>query len=163
MICCEVFQCIGGFDVCFVFVYYEDVDFVFFVCCFGLQVWYELVSMVVYCEGISVGIDFDVGMKCYQCLNQVKFVQKWVIELVLQLLFGIVLECVVCWYCCGCVLVVDVMMFDLICDFGLLWLCEILEIFDDFDWSVIFYFDDGCVDEVGIDCFGVLGCEVFVN
>ena len=77
----DVFQRIGGFDARYAPAYYEDTDLAFAVRRLGLRVYYEPSSTVIHCEGISAGTDTGNGMKRFQRINQVKFVDKWRAEL----------------------------------------------------------------------------------
>ncbi|WP_229640304.1 glycosyltransferase [Waterburya agarophytonicola] len=69
---------LNGFERDFVPAYYEDTDL-----CFGLrhkldlEVMYQPKSEVIHYEGISSGTSTATGVKQYQLVNGVKFKQKW--------------------------------------------------------------------------------------
>ena len=68
----------GGFDADFAPAYYEDTDL-----CFAirhqldLQVMYQPQSEIIHHEGVSCGKDTHSGVKRYQSLNSDKFKRKW--------------------------------------------------------------------------------------
>jgi|GEM_PF-253697 len=69
---------LNGFDTNLAPAYYEDTDL-----CFalrhrlGLKVMYQPKSEVVHYEGVSCGTDLSSGIKRYQSINLKKFVSKW--------------------------------------------------------------------------------------
>lgn len=73
----DVLREIGGFDERFAPAYYEDTDLCFEIRRRGLKVVYEPRSTVVHYEGISHGTDEAVGLKAFQNINRIKFVDKW--------------------------------------------------------------------------------------
>ena len=74
----QIFQKLGGFEEKFVPAYYEDTDLCFAIReQLGLKVMYQPQSEVVHYEGISSGTSTSSGVKKYQAINQEKFRQKW--------------------------------------------------------------------------------------
>ncbi len=74
----QVFQKLGGFEEKFAPAYYEDTDLCFAIReQLGLKVMYQPQSEVVHYEGISSGTSTSGGVKRYQTINQEKFRQKW--------------------------------------------------------------------------------------
>ena len=80
----DVFERLGGFDVRYAPAYYEDTDLCFGVRTLGLRVLYCPRSIVVHFEGITAGTSTATGIKRFQPINQMKFVQKWQEALKLQ-------------------------------------------------------------------------------
>jgi len=156
----DVFQRIGGFDARYAPAYYEDTDLAFAVRRLGLRVYYEPSSTVIHCEGISAGTDTGNGMKRFQRINQVKFVDKWRAELADQPPPGTPLERAIRWRRRGRVLVVDATTPDPTRDSGSLRLTAILRILNEQGWSVAFCPDDGRATADEIAALGALGCEV---
>lgn len=68
---------LGGFDERFAPAYYEDTDLAFAVRAAGRKCIYQPAAVVVHLEGVSHGTDVASGMKRYQEINRVKFVEKW--------------------------------------------------------------------------------------
>lgn len=156
----EVFQRIGGFDTRYTPAYYEDTDLAFAVRKLGLRVYYEPASTVIHCEGISAGTRLDRGMKRHQVINQVKFADKWKVELAAQAPVGTPLERAIRRCRRGRVLVVDAMTPEPSRDSGSLRLYAILRLLDEQGWSTAFLPDDGRASTAEIDALGALGCEV---
>lgn len=73
----ELFHDIGGFDKRYIPAYYEDTDLAFSVRKKGYKVFYEPKSIVQHIEGASSGTDTTKGMKRFQPINHIKFVEKW--------------------------------------------------------------------------------------
>jgi len=76
---------IGGFDKRYNPAYYEDTDFAFELRKHGYKVMYQPLSVVEHYEGISNGKDLKTGIKKYQEINKLKFIEKWKDELKYQL------------------------------------------------------------------------------
>ena len=72
-----LFTEIGGFDPRFAPAYYEDTDYCFSVREKGRRVYYQPESVIIHFEGISSGTDINSGIKSYQAVNRIKFVDKW--------------------------------------------------------------------------------------
>ncbi len=72
-----LFESIGGFDPLYTPAYYEDTDYCMTVKQLGYSVYFQPESVVIHLEGVSSGTDVTHGVKQYQKLNQVKFVEKW--------------------------------------------------------------------------------------
>ena len=68
---------LGGFDTRFAPAYYEDTDLCFAVRARGLDVVYQPAATVIHHEGVSHGTDEKSGVKAYQEINRLKFVEKW--------------------------------------------------------------------------------------
>jgi len=77
----QIWKDIGGFDERYVPAYFEDSDLAFEVRKHGYKVMLQPKSVVVHFEGISHGKDISEGVKRYQELNKLKFVEKWSNEL----------------------------------------------------------------------------------
>lgn len=77
----DLFEQIGGFDPLFSPAYYEDTDLAFRVRDAGHRVYYQPMSRVLHCEGVTAGRDGRdgplTGMKRFQALNQHKFFERW--------------------------------------------------------------------------------------
>ncbi|MDX1976607.1 MAG: hypothetical protein SFT94_02950, partial [Pseudanabaenaceae cyanobacterium bins.68] len=67
----------GGFDPHFAPAYYEDTDLCFQLRARGYQVLYQPRAVVIHYEGISHGVQLNLGLKQAQTQNQFKFWQKW--------------------------------------------------------------------------------------
>ncbi|WP_019509046.1 tetratricopeptide repeat protein [Pleurocapsa sp. PCC 7319] len=73
-----VFEQLEGFERDFAPAYYEDTDLCFAIRYqLGLKVMYQPQSKVVHYEGVSSGKDITKGVKQYQVVNAKKFKQKW--------------------------------------------------------------------------------------
>ena len=72
-----LFDTIGGFDTRFVPAYYEDTDLAFTVREMGYRVVYQPASKLIHHEGITSGTDINSGIKAYQEINKINFVNKW--------------------------------------------------------------------------------------
>jgi GT2 family glycosyltransferase len=77
----ELFDQIGGFDERYIPAYYEDTDLAFAVRKAGYAVLYQPASQLVHFEGITSGTDLESGIKSYQAVNRLKFLEKWSDEL----------------------------------------------------------------------------------
>ena len=77
----EVWDKLGGFDERFSPAYYEDTDFAFKLRKNGYKVLYQPRSIVIHYEGVSNGKDLKSGIKKYQVINKLKFIEKWKNEL----------------------------------------------------------------------------------
>ena len=76
-----LFDEVGGFDMRFAPMYYEDVDLAFAVRAAGRRVVYQPSCLIVHFEGGTAGTDTGSGAKRYQVVNQDTFRQKWAREL----------------------------------------------------------------------------------
>jgi tetratricopeptide (TPR) repeat protein len=73
-----IFEKLNGFDVNFAPAYYEDTDLCFAIRHqLGLKVIYQPKSEVIHYEGITSGTSLSSGVKRYQVINASKFQQKW--------------------------------------------------------------------------------------
>lgn len=73
----DLFKSIGGFSEEFLPAYYEDTDLCFAIRSLGYKVMYQPRSQVIHFEGISSGTDIKSGVKKYQQTNAIKFEIKW--------------------------------------------------------------------------------------
>jgi O-antigen biosynthesis protein len=73
----ELFKSIGGFSEEFLPAYYEDTDLCFTIRSLGYKVMYQPRSQVIHFEGISSGTDINSGVKKHQQTNAIKFEIKW--------------------------------------------------------------------------------------
>jgi len=80
----DVFEKIGCFDERFSPAYYEDTDLCFSIRKLGYKVMYQPKSKIIHFEGASCGKDLSSGVKRYQEINKIKFVEKWKKELKYQ-------------------------------------------------------------------------------
>lgn len=76
-----LFHALGGFDLRYDPMYYEDVDFCFALRKAGYLVIYNPVAEVIHLEGGTAGRDVSKGFKKYQEINRAKFIAKWETEL----------------------------------------------------------------------------------
>jgi len=68
---------LGGFDSYFAPAYYEDSDYCFRLRENGVQVYYQPESVIIHFEGISSGTSIHSGVKSYQEINRLKFIERW--------------------------------------------------------------------------------------
>ncbi len=74
----EIFARLGGFETDFAPAYYEDTDLCFAIRHqLGMKVMYQPKSVVIHYEGISSGTSVTSGTKKYQAVNAIKFKRKW--------------------------------------------------------------------------------------
>lgn len=71
------FDDLGGFDLRYAPAYYEDTDLAFALRAKGRKVYYQPLSVVIHHEGQTSGTSTESGVKSFQLVNQVKFVEKW--------------------------------------------------------------------------------------
>ena len=67
----------GGFNELYAPAYYEDTELAFRIRELGLGVLYQPLSCVVHFEGASHGCSTEQGIKHYQTINRVTFVEQW--------------------------------------------------------------------------------------
>lgn len=72
-----LFLSLGGFDTRFTPAYYEDTDYCFTLRESGRKVYYQPESVIIHFEGVSSGTDVKSGIKSFQAVNRVKFIEKW--------------------------------------------------------------------------------------
>jgi GT2 family glycosyltransferase/glycosyltransferase involved in cell wall biosynthesis/SAM-dependent methyltransferase len=77
MVSADLWKETGGFDECYLPMYYEDTDLCFEARERGLRVMYEPEAVVVHLEGATAGNDAESGHKRHQEENRPKFVAKW--------------------------------------------------------------------------------------
>ena len=80
----SIWEKIGGFDKRYIPAYYEDTDLAFEIRKYGYKVMYQPKSVVIHYEGISNGRDLSSGIKKFQLINKIKFIEKWRNELKYQ-------------------------------------------------------------------------------
>jgi GT2 family glycosyltransferase len=80
----SIWEKIGGFDKRYIPAYYEDTDLAFELRKNGYKVMYQPKSVVIHYEGISNGRDLSSGIKKFQLVNKIKFIEKWKNELKYQ-------------------------------------------------------------------------------
>jgi O-antigen biosynthesis protein len=73
----ELFEKAGGFDIKFKPAYYEDTDLCFSLRNNGYKILYQPKSVVTHFEGVTSGTETSGGVKKYQEINKLKFVEKW--------------------------------------------------------------------------------------
>ena len=149
----EVFERLNGFDRELAPAYYEDTDLCFAIRhCLDLEVMYQPKSEVIHYEGISSGTSTISGTKKYQVVNAAKFKQKW--QNVLDrgnyiANAGINLVHLAAKKYLGekTILVIDSYMPSYDKESGSRRLFELLKIFKDLNYHVIFVADNGFKDE----------------
>lgn len=80
----DFFAEVGGFDERYAPAYYEDTDLAFTARQRGYKVLYQSAAEVIHHEGSSSGTDLTSGVKRFQEVNRVKFVEKWGAALLTQ-------------------------------------------------------------------------------
>ena len=80
----DIWEIVKGFDERFSPAYYEDTDISFKLRKNGYLVLYQPKSVVIHYEGISNGKNLNSGIKKYQEINKIKFIEKWKNELINQ-------------------------------------------------------------------------------
>ena len=149
----EVFERLDGFDRELAPAYYEDTDLCFAIRhCLGKTVMYQPKSEVIHYEGISSGTSTISGTKKYQVVNAVKFKQKWqnVLEQANYIAnAGTSLVHLAAKKYSGekTILVIDSYMPSYDKESGSRRLLELLKIFKDLNYHVIFAADNGFKDE----------------
>ncbi len=149
----EVFERLDGFDRELAPAYYEDTDLCFAIRhSLGLEVMYQPKSEVIHYEGISSGTSTTSGTKKYQVVNAVKFKEKWqnVLEQANYLAnAGINYVHLAAKKYLGdkTILVIDSYMPSYDKESGSRRLFELLKIFKDLNYHVIFAADNGFKDE----------------
>ncbi|MBW8882297.1 MAG: glycosyltransferase family 2 protein, partial [Asticcacaulis sp.] len=73
----ELWSELGGFDDIFRPAYCEDADIAFRVRRAGFETWLQPLSRVIHYEGKTSGTDLTKGVKAYQVVNGVKFLDRW--------------------------------------------------------------------------------------
>lgn len=73
----DLFDRLGGFDARYAPAYYEDTDLCFGIRSLGFKVIYQPASRLIHYEGVTAGKDTSAGVKRYQEINRLKFVEKW--------------------------------------------------------------------------------------
>ena len=149
----EVFERLDGFDRQLAPAYYEDTDLCFAIRhSLGKTVMYQPKSEVIHYEGISSGTSTTSGTKKYQVVNAVKFKQKWhnVLEQANYIAnAGINYVPLAAKKYLGdkTILVIDSYMPSYDKESGSRRLFELLKIFKDLNYHVIFAADNGFKDE----------------
>jgi GT2 family glycosyltransferase/ubiquinone biosynthesis protein Coq4 len=73
----ELWSVLGGFDERFAPAYYEDADLCFRARQRGKRIFYHPFSKLIHFEGISSGTSTSSGVKAYQELNRLQFLDRW--------------------------------------------------------------------------------------
>jgi GT2 family glycosyltransferase len=73
----DLFVRLGAFDERYAPAYYEDTDLAMRVRAAGCHVLVNPDAVVIHREGGTAGTDLDAGVKRYQAINQVKFLERW--------------------------------------------------------------------------------------
>ncbi|MEO1672266.1 MAG: tetratricopeptide repeat protein, partial [Cyanobacteria bacterium J06631_2] len=144
----EVFERLNGFEKDFAPAYYEDTDLCFAIRHhLGMKVMYQPKSEVIHYEGISSGTSVTSGTKKYQVVNAVKFKQKWQANLAQGYLPNIGIDNVPTaarkYFGSQTILVIDSYMPCYDRESGSRRLFELLKIFKDLGYHVIFAADNG--------------------
>jgi O-antigen biosynthesis protein len=149
----EVFERLSGFATNFAPAYYEDTDLCFAIRHqLGMKVMYQPKSEVIHYEGISSGTSITSGTKKYQAVNAIKFKQKWQANLKQDHYLpnlGIANASVAARNHFGnqTILVIDSYMPSYDRESGSRRLFELLKIFKDLNYHVIFAADNGFKSE----------------
>ncbi|ACK68497.1 glycosyl transferase family 2 [Gloeothece citriformis PCC 7424] len=158
----DIFNQLGGFSETFIPAYYEDTDLCFALRKLGYKVLYQPKSRLIHYEGITSGTSLNSGAKQYQQINYTKFQQKWKEELAhhftndpdhvpqgARRLQGK-----------PTILVIDsyVPLYDK--ESGCVRLLNILKIFKNLGYSIIFLPDNGFSEEPYTSTLQAMGVEV---
>ena len=149
----EVFEALGGFETDFAPAYYEDTDLCFAIRHkLGLKVMYQPKSEVVHHEGVTSGTDINGGVKQYQAVNIAKFKQKWQQVLATDLYLanqGAENACLAARKYQGkqTIIVIDSYMPRYDRESGSRRLFQLLKIFKELNYHVIFVADNGVKEE----------------
>ena len=158
---------LSGFDENFAPAYYEDTDL-----CFalrhrlGLKIMYQPKSEVVHYEGVSCGTDLKTGIKRYQSINLKKFVSKWQEQLATYPVNRGGLEGIVAASRehlsknQKTILVIDVYAPCYDRESGARRIWQLLQIFKELDYHVIFVPDNGVKEQPYVDQLQELEIEV---
>jgi len=161
-----IFDSLGGFDRDFAPAYYEDTDLCFAIRHqLGLKVVYQPKSEVVHYEGVTSGTSTDSGVKQYQIVNAQKFQQKWQRQLETKQYLPNrgsenISEAARKYQGVKTILVIDsyVPCYDK--DSGSRRLFQLLKIFRELNYHVIFVADNGFKDEPYVSLLQGLNIEV---
>ena len=149
----EVFERLAGFATNFAPAYYEDTDLCFAIRHqLGMKVMYQPKSEVIHYEGITSGTSITSGTKKYQAVNAIKFKQKWQANLQQDHYLpnlGIANASMAARNHFGdqTILVIDSYMPSYDRESGSRRLFELLKIFKDLNYHVIFAADNGFKSE----------------
>lgn len=162
----EVFERLSGFATNFAPAYYEDTDLCFAIRHqLGMKVMYQPKSEVIHYEGISSGTSITNGIKQYQAVNAIKFKQKWQANLNQDHYLpnlGKANASVAARNHFGgqTILVIDSYMPSYDRESGSRRLFELLKIFKDLNYHVIFAADNGFKQEPYVSVLQNLQIEV---
>ncbi|MFM2314028.1 MAG: hypothetical protein RLZZ04_3304, partial [Cyanobacteriota bacterium] len=144
--------------------YYEDTDLCFAIRHqLGLKVMYQPRSIVVHHEGISCGTELTQGIKLYQSVNQTKFKQKWAKELAeYPINQGETGVAIASRRHLGhkTILVIDTYAPCYDKESGARRLWQLMEIFKELDYQVIFVPDNGAKEQPYVAMLQALAIEV---
>ena len=153
-----------GFDSDFAPAYYEDTDLCFTIRhLLGLKVMYQPKSEVFHHEGISCGTELNKGIKQYQSVNMTKFATKWEKELQdYPLNQNNLSVAAACRRHSGnkTILVIDIYAPCYDKESGSRRIWELLQIFKQLDYHVIFVPDNGAKEEPYVGMLQSKGIEV---
>lgn len=155
----SLFFKLGGFDPRYTPAYCEDMDLAFGVRAEGRRVIYEPASMVIHCEGISSGTDLNVGVKQYQTINRIKFVEKWRDALQRQPARNTSVSKII-QSGKRHVFIMDAHTPDPHRDAGSLQLYNIMKLFRDMGWRVTFMADNAMASPSDLRMLGAIGVRV---
>lgn len=160
----ELFKSIGGFSEEFLPAYYEDTDLCFKIRSLGYKVIYQPRSQVIHFEGISSGTDIKSGVKKHQQTNAIKFEIKWRETLKTYLTQGTKDRDGARRYAATpTILIIDsyVPLYDK--EAGSYRLYNIIKIFKNLGYSIIFLPDNGLHQEPYVSELQEMGVEVIYS
>jgi GT2 family glycosyltransferase/glycosyltransferase involved in cell wall biosynthesis len=157
MIEATLFARVGGFDARYAPAYCEDMDLAFAVRAAGRRVIYQPASLVVHCEGVSLGTDPLTGAKQSQILNRDKFVAKWEIELRRQPAPGTPTARAIHHRGARHILIVDALAPEPTRDSGSLRLINIMRLLHQMGWRISFMADNRQASTHEIALLGDIG------
>ncbi|MEY2830883.1 MAG: hypothetical protein RLZZ574_141, partial [Cyanobacteriota bacterium] len=161
----EVFERLAGFATNFAPAYYEDTDLCFAIRHqLGMKVMYQPKSEVIHYEGISSGTSIASGTKKYQAVNAIKFKRKWQANLQQDCYLSNREDrvSIAARKHLGyqTILVIDSYMPSYDRESGSRRLFELLKIFKDLNYHVIFAADNGLKEEPYVSILQDLQIEV---
>ncbi|GFE71331.1 glycosyltransferase [Chroococcus sp. FPU101] len=158
----EIFKQLNGFSEQFLPAYYEDTDLCFAIRQLGYKVLYQPQSQLIHYEGITSGTDLNSGVKQYQEVNRSKFLKKWEVELKQHYISDAKLVPQAARRLQGekTILIIDsyVPLYDK--ESGCVRLFEILKIFLNLKYRIIFFPDNGNPEEPYTSTLQQMGIEV---
>jgi GT2 family glycosyltransferase len=159
MVEATLFHQLGGFDPRYAPAYGEDMDLAFAVRAAGRRVVYQPASLVVHCEGISLGTDPFAGAKQYQRINRESFVAKWRQALHAQPAPGTPAERAIHHHRARHILIVDTLAPDPARDSGSLRLLNLMRLLHEMGWRISFMADNRRASAHEIALLGAVGAQ----